>query len=74
MVQAYVFSEAGIVLTIIAYVIITIMIYTGVMMVIRVAETKGQFDSYSNIISSVLGTLKMLYSCSKMLHDVNCLL
>lgn len=44
LVQAYVFKEAGILLTVVEYIIIGCMIFTGVNLTIRAAEVKSNFD------------------------------
>lgn len=53
-VQPYVFSQAGVVVTLWAYLIIGVMIYFGVDMLIRAAEKVGIYH-YSEVAEKVLG-------------------
>ena len=53
-VQAYVFSQSGIIVCIFEYIIISIMNYTGVNLLVRCAEETKVFD-YSNLAETILG-------------------
>ena len=54
LVQGYVFREAGIAVCVILYIIIALLNYTGVDLIVRVAEEVKVFD-YSELATTVLG-------------------